>query len=232
MRLTAPLQLKGPTTSLPRITEPTSIVNSDRVLRSNSSRSIYAESLPSSIKDKTPQQDLSVRFSDSDTIDDETHYNDILATPPEVTPKYWYQFLVEELNPFGEDLLALVETTHYNLLSLEYDDIPKNFHDAYNHINPAWRASIFKEQAKFEKNHTMTWELYNGQARQHFLWLFNRKTDLARTEKSRMVVMGNRMVPDRDYDPDNLYSGNVSGCSIKLCLSIAAEYKLEQYAYD
>ena len=34
MRLTAPLQLKGPTTSLPRITEPTSIVNSDRVLRS------------------------------------------------------------------------------------------------------------------------------------------------------------------------------------------------------
>ena len=64
---------------------------------------------------------------------------------PEVTPKYWYQFLVEELNPFGEDLLALVETTHYNLLSLEYDDVPKNFHDAYNHINPAWRASIFKE---------------------------------------------------------------------------------------
>ena len=77
MRLTAPLQLKEPTTSLPRITEPTSIVNSDRVLRSNSSRSIYAESLPSSIKDKTPKQDLSVRFSDSDTIDDVSHYNDV-----------------------------------------------------------------------------------------------------------------------------------------------------------
>ena len=70
MRETAPLQLKGPESRLPRITEPVSIVNSDRVLRSNSHRSIYAESLPSAIKDKTPKQDLAVRFSDEVNIDD------------------------------------------------------------------------------------------------------------------------------------------------------------------
>ena len=49
------------------------------------------------------------------------------------------------------------------------------------------------------------------------MWLFNIKTD--GTHKARLVGRGDLMKAYVDFDPDS--------CSIKMCVAIAAKYKLE-----
>ena len=56
------------------------------------------------------------------------------------------------------------------------------------------------------------------------MWLFTIKTD--GTLKARLVGRGDLMHPYVDFDPNAVYCGNVSACSIKMCISIAAKYKL------
>jgi hypothetical protein len=56
------------------------------------------------------------------------------------------------------------------------------------------------------------------------MWLFTIKTD--GTFKARLVGRGDLMQPYVDFDPNAVYCGNVSACYIKMCLSIAAKYKL------
>ena len=52
------------------------------------------------------------------------------------------------------------------------------------------------------------------------MWLFSIKTD--GTKKARLVGRGDIMIPLVNFDPDAVYCGNVSSCSIKMALSIAA----------
>jgi hypothetical protein len=56
------------------------------------------------------------------------------------------------------------------------------------------------------------------------MWLFSIKTD--GTKKARLVGRGDMMIPMIDFDPDAVYCGNVSACSIKIALCIAAIYGL------
>ena len=57
------------------------------------------------------------------------------------------------------------------------------------------------------------------------MWLFNIKTD--GTHKARLVGRGDLMKAYVDFDPDAVYCGNVSSCSIKMRVAIASKYKLE-----
>ena len=57
------------------------------------------------------------------------------------------------------------------------------------------------------------------------MWIFNIKTD--GTKKARLVGRGDLMIPDIDFDPNAVYCGNVTACSKKICVTIAAKYKLD-----
>ena len=46
------------------------------------------------------------------------------------------------------------------------------------------------------------------------------------TEKARLVGRGDLMLPYIDSDPYAVYCGNGSASSIKVCVTIAAKYKL------
>jgi hypothetical protein len=56
------------------------------------------------------------------------------------------------------------------------------------------------------------------------MWLFSIKND--GTRKTRLVGRGDLLIPLVDFDPDAVYCGNVSACSIKICITIAAMYRL------
>ena len=62
------------------------------------------------------------------------------------------------------------------------------------------------------------------------LWLFSIKTD--GTFKARLVDRGDLMQPWVHFHPDQVYCGNVCACSIKICLAIAAKYKLTMRGGD
>ena len=52
------------------------------------------------------------------------------------------------------------------------------------------------------------------------------------THKARLVGRGDLIKAYVDFDPDAVYCGNVSSCSIKMCVAIAAKYKLEMRGGD
>jgi hypothetical protein len=62
------------------------------------------------------------------------------------------------------------------------------------------------------------------------MWLFSIKTD--GTYKARLVGRGDLMIAHIDFDPNAVYCGNVSSCCIKMCLTIAAKYKLTMRGGD
>ena len=134
-------------------------------------------------------------------------------------PIYWYNFTVRN----HEYAHVMCETQHFSKLSAPRDPrVPTSFSKAV--LNPLWKASIDKECDKFAKNNCFIVVPYNGQHLVPMMWLFTIKTD--GTLKSRLVGRGDLMQPYVDFDPNAVYCGNVSACSIKMCLSIAAKYKL------
>ena len=121
--------------------------------------------------------------------------------------------------------LDLVEGTHYDLMNMSIDmSIPRNFHEAMCHPNEKWQGATDKERSKFENNFLLSYVPYKGQKLQRFQWIFGRKEDS--TEKSRLVLLGNRMVPGKDFDASKTYCGNVSSSSMKIATAIAAKYLL------
>jgi hypothetical protein len=227
LRAVAPKLLQTPTAKTARITPPPPLLDSNRVLRS---KSIYRESLRSKEKDSTPKEDSQVQFATEDI----ENGIDLVVSKNTTDPDrvYWYHFIEEGQHPYGSDMLAVVETQHYDVFNLQGTDVPKNFTAAITHSDKRWPVACQKEMGKFESNHTLLWVPYTGQARCNIFWLFQEKTDIEKTAKGRMVINGKRMVANRDYDPHNLYSGNVSATCIKIALAIAALYKLSQQAYD
>ena len=105
---------------------------------------------------------------------------------------------------------------------------PKCYRDAIR--SPVWAAAIDKELTKFEVNHCLHLVPYTGQHKVPMMWLFSIKTN--GTYKARLVVRGDQMLPYMDYDPNAVYCGNVSACSIKIVLSIASAYHLEMKGAD
>ena len=89
---------------------------------------------------------------------------------------------------------------------------------------PEWKKAIDTELKKFEKNHCLEIVPYTEQHLVPTMWLFGIKTD--GTKKARLVGRGDMMIPLVDFDPDAVYCGNVSLCSIKMAICIAAAYGL------
>ena len=123
----------------------------------------------------------------------------------------------------------MCESQHFYKLKAVYDpNVPQNYYKAIR--KPEWSAVIDKELTKFEKNLCLQIVPYNGQHQVPMMWIFNIKTD--GTKKARLVGRGDLMIPDIDFDPNAVYCGNVTACSIKICITIAAKYKLDMKGGD
>ena len=136
---------------------------------------------------------------------------------------YWYQFRVDYR--VGSTLASCFKMK----ATVERDlRVPKCHKDAMR--DPTWADAIDKELSKFEVNHCLHVVPYTGQHKVPMMWLFSIKTD--GTYKARLVVRGDQMIPYVDFDPNAVYCGNVSACSIKIVLCIASAYKLVMKGAD
>ena len=132
---------------------------------------------------------------------------------------YWYS--MQTMHP--ESLLTVVETSHYDQIKTIPDPgVPKSFWKAMK--EPPWAKAIDTELTKFEVNSCFNIVPFTGQHLVPMMWLFSIKND--GTKKARLVGRGDKMIPNVDFDPEAVYCGNVSACSIKLAMVIAASYKL------
>ena len=128
------------------------------------------------------------------------------------------------------DHMLMIIKAHHNLLAVPSSDrrIPRSFYKAMRH--PLWFAAIMVELNKFAKNICFVLIPFIGQHLIPMMWLFSIKTD--DTYKARLVGRGDLMLAGVDYDPDAVYCGNVNSTSIKMCLAIAAKYKLTMRGGD
>ena len=99
--------------------------------------------------------------------------------------------------------------------------IPKTFPAAI--ILPEWKEAIDIERDNFEKFSSLEIVERPQHEKLFFIplmWLFNIKTD--GRKKARLVGCGHLMKPGRDFDPDQVYCGNISAVGIKIVLRLAA----------
>jgi hypothetical protein len=150
---------------------------------------------------------------------DTVGFNTPVTSPENDDAVYWYSTRVKN----HEHMLSVVETSHYQTL---FDSgeatVPKSFWKAM--AIPEWAKSIDTELSKFEDNRCLEIVPYIDQHLVPMMWLFSVKND--GTRKARLVGRGDMMLPGIDFDPDAVYCGNISACSIKIVLAIAAKYGL------
>ena len=72
--------------------------------------------------------------------------------------------------------------------------------------------------------------IYDGQHLVLMKWIFSMKTD--ETYKARLVGRGDLMLPWIDFNPKEIYCGNISACRITLVLAIVSSYKLRMRGGD
>ena len=133
---------------------------------------------------------------------------------------YWYSIQTRNY----ESMLIVVETSHYDQVkTVVGPGIPKTFWRAMK--EPPWAKAIDTELTKFEVNSCLRIVSFTGQHLVPMMWLFSVKNDV--TKNARLVGRGNKTIPNVDFDPETVYCGNVSACSIKLALLIAAVYELK-----
>ena len=166
-----------------------------------------------------PLQDTHESYT---TINDSHHTDSNLGSdtvPVHPDAVYWYNFFHDT----HEFTYAMVETNHVTRsIAIKDPDVPKSFWAAIR--LPDWATAINKERGKFEFNNCLAEVPFTGQHLVPMMWLFNVKTD--GTKKARLVGRGDMMIPWVDFDPNAIYCGNVSSSSIKIALTIAANYKL------
>ena len=90
--------------------------------------------------------------------------------------------------------------------------VPSSYDKAI--LIPMWKTAICVELEKFKKHNCLLL----------MQWIFSIKTD--GTYKARLVGREDLMIPWVDFNPKEVYCGNISACGIKLVLSSAASYKL------
>ena len=56
------------------------------------------------------------------------------------------------------------------------------------------------------------------------IWLFSFRSDMSK--KARMVIDGSKCIPGLDYNPDEVYCGNVAATSIMVFFALSALYGL------
>ena len=99
---------------------------------------------------------------------------------------------------------------------------PKSFVKAI--LNPLWHPPILKELDNFCENTCFQWIPDIGQRRLWMIWLFSYKANF--DLKARMVIDGSKCIPGVDFNPDEVYCGNVTATSIKIFFALSALYGL------
>ena len=152
-------------------------------------------------------------------------FNDIGSRYDELgNVQYWYN-MSHENNEFH---FAMVELQHYNntrqMLALPVRDprVPTSYDKAI--LLPLWAQAISTELEKFRAHNCLVLANFTGQHLVPMKWIFSIKTD--GTYKARLVGRGDLMIPWIDFNPKEVYCGNISACGIKLVLTLAASYKL------
>jgi hypothetical protein len=152
---------------------------------------------------------------DIDTLRDNEH----IVHNEEEDMVYWYSTSVRN----HEHSLHVIETSHFLTMNIAPEPhVPKDFWKAM--AIPEWNKAIDTELIKFEANNCLQYVPDTGQHLVPMMWLFSIKTD--GTRKARLVGRGDLMIPLVDFNPDAVYCGNVSACSIKIALTIAGMYCL------
>ena len=99
---------------------------------------------------------------------------------------------------------------------------PMSFKKAF--LLSDWHPPVFKEMDNFIYNNCFHWIKDIGQRRLIMMWLFSIKSDTSL--KARLVVRGNLCQPGIDYNPEDVYCGNVTATSIKSFFALSALYGL------
>ena len=122
----------------------------------------------------------------------------------------------------------MIETMHHDcmkqMLYMEVRDprVPSSYDKAI--FIPMWKTAICVELEKLKKHNCLLLMHFDGQHLVPMKWIFSIKTD--GTYKARLVGQGDLMIPWVDFNPKEVYYGNISACGIKFVLSLAASYKL------
>ena len=87
-----------------------------------------------------------------------------------------------------------------------------------------WKTAICVELEKFKKHNCLLLIHFDGQHLVPMKWIFSIKTD--GTYKAHLVGREDLIIPWVDFNPKEVYCGNISACGIKLVLSLAASCKL------
>lgn len=190
---------------------------------SKGNQEISPERTPISLQPDRPETP-NIPIDDSDDIDKINYVNEPYEDE-HGSPIYWYNFTVRS----HEYPLIMCETQHFSKMQVIRDPrVPSCYRKAV--LIPAWVAAINTELDKFEKNKCFELVPYTTQHLVPMMWTFTIKTD--GTLKARLVGRGDLMKPYIDFDPNAVYCGNVSACSIKICITIAAKYKLTMRGGD
>ena len=138
-------------------------------------------------------------------------------------PVYWNKVTgdIEEA-----EVLHISQVNHSEMMA-QYvmqtsPHMPSKFSDAF--AQEKWQQPIIKELTNFVTNNCFQWVPDTGQRRLHMKWIFSAKADLSL--KARLVARGDRCKPGVDYDPEDVYCGNVTASSIKIFFALAALYGL------
>ena len=84
--------------------------------------------------------------------------------------------------------------------------------------------AIYIELEKLKLHNCLIITIFNGRYLVPMKCIFSIKTD--GSFKARLVDRGDPMFPLIDFDPKEIYCGNISACRIKLVLAIVSSYKL------
>ena len=162
-----------------------------------------------------------------------------IADPTEFRPRMnlfghsqnWNSVTSEWITPTVQDVTQIPYQTIMNLYMESGDHprvAPRNFRQAS--ALPEWHAPILKELDNFQTNSCFQWIPDTGQRRLFMIWLFSFKANF--DLKARMVIDGSKCVPGLDYDPSEVYCGNVQAASVKIFFALSALYGLTMRGGD
>ena len=217
-RKNAPTDLQGPSAK-PIDTQQVSVNNPIRPQRTP-----LIQAAVETVNDENTELHAGNQNPDDTTEEGINKYHPPYASE-DGSPIYWYNLFVRN----AEYPLIMCETQNFYKMKIVKDpNVPSNFRNAIK--IPEWAEAINKELEKFEENLCLQLVPYNNQHLVPMMWTFVIKTD--GTRKARLVGRGDLMIPYVDFDPNKVYCGNVTACSIKICVTIAAKYKLEKRGGD
>ena len=155
--------------------------------------------------------------------------------------QYWYNLALNDRTKINQGQIdqaefnfRVLEKTHWEFIKrlcfmmIKDPRILKSYEEAMTILE--WHKAIETELEKFRTHNCLIMAIYDGQYLVPMKWIFSIKTD--GTDKARLLGRGGLMTPWIDFNPKEIYCSNISACSIKLVLTIAAFYELRMRGGD